>query len=70
MGICFCRFLLAAAILVIALVAWGSSWAKIAVIIGAALLAVAGLGYRTCCCRGRQEEVAEATPPRSSPSTD
>jgi hypothetical protein len=70
MGICFCRFLLAAAVLVIALVAWGASWAKIAVIIGAALLAIASLGYKTCCCRMRQEGAAEITHPPSSPSTD
>lgn len=70
MGICFCRFLLAAAVAVIALVAWGTSWGKIAVIIGAILLAIASLSYRACCCRVGQGKAADVTPPPSSPAAD
>ena len=38
MKLCFCRFLLAVAIVVIAIFFWQASWAKIVVIIGAGSL--------------------------------
>ena len=62
MNVCVCRFLLAAAILVIALVAWGASWAKIVIVVGAALLAITSLAYKTCCC-GKRREGTQASPP-------
>jgi len=70
MNICVCRFLLAAAILVIALVAWGTSWAKIVIIVGAALLVITSLAYSTCCCRLGRERAAEAPPSGAPPATD
>jgi hypothetical protein len=64
MKLCFCRFLFAAAIIVIALVWWPASWAKIVVIIAAVLLAIMSLFYQKCFCRAKKAEpVAEAPPP-------
>ena len=54
-SVCFCRFLLAVAILVVSLVWWATSWAQIVVAIAAALLAIMSLFYNSCCCRGKQE---------------
>ena len=51
MKVCFCRTLLAIAIIVIALFFWTATWAKIAIIAGAGLLALTSLFYKTCCCR-------------------
>ena len=45
MKLCFCRFLLAVAIVVIAIFFWEASWAKIVLIIAAALLAILSLFY-------------------------
>jgi len=61
MSICFCRFLLALATVVVALVWWPTTWAKIAIIVAAGLLAITSLSYNSCCCRMRQEKAAEAT---------
>jgi chromate transport protein ChrA len=65
MKLCFCRFLLAAAILVIALFFWQASWAKIALIIAAGLLAFLSLFFNVCCCRMKKE--AKVEPPPAPP---
>ncbi len=51
MKLCFCRFLLAAAIVVLALIWVPTLWAKWVIVIAAALLAIMSLFYQTCCCR-------------------
>lgn len=49
MKLCFCRFLLAAGIVVVALI-WGPAmWAKWVIVAAAALLAIMSLFYNVCC---------------------
>ena len=55
MKFCFCRFLLAIAVLVITIVWWPAAWAKIVIIIAEALLAIMSLFYDKCCCRKGKE---------------
>ena len=51
MKLCFCRLILAVAIVVLAIV-WGPAmWAKWVIVIAAALLAIMSLFYDKCCCR-------------------
>jgi len=57
MKICFCRVLLAVAIAAIALFWWPAGWARIAIIIAAGLLAVAGLFPAACCCMKQEKPV-------------
>ncbi len=61
MKLCFCRFLLAAAIVVLAIVWWPLAWAKWAIVAAGAVLAIMSLFYQTCCCRslGKGEEGAK-----------
>jgi hypothetical protein len=54
MKLCFCRFLLAAAIVVIALVWLPAAWAKWAIVVAAAVLAVMSLFYKKCFCQDRK----------------
>ncbi|MFC2170317.1 hypothetical protein ACFLRM_07165 [Acidobacteriota bacterium] len=63
MKVCFCRFLFSVAIIVIALVFWTASWAKIVIVIAAALLAIMSLFYKTCCCRAKGEESCGTSAP-------
>lgn len=69
MKVCFCRFLLAVAIIVIALLFWTASWAKIAIIAAAVLLAITALFYKSCCCAMKKgkpaDTVAIPAPPTS-----
>jgi len=51
MKLCFCRFILAAAVVVLAISSWPAVWAKWVIIIAAAILAIMSLFYQTCCCR-------------------
>jgi hypothetical protein len=51
MKLCFCRFLLAVAIVVLAVFFWPATWAKWVIVIAAAILAIMSLFYQTCCCR-------------------
>lgn len=51
MKLCYCRFLLALAIVVLALFWWPIAWAKWVIIVAAAILAIMSLFYQTCCCR-------------------
>jgi hypothetical protein len=49
MKLCLCRFILAVAILVIALI-WGPTmWAKWVIVAAAAILAIMSLFYNVCC---------------------
>ncbi len=51
MKLCFCRFLLAVGIVVLAIVWWPEAWARWIIILAAALLAIMSLFYNVCCCR-------------------
>ncbi|HSA95478.1 MAG TPA: hypothetical protein VLJ16_05475 [Acidobacteriota bacterium] len=51
MKLCFCRFILAAGLVVLALFFWPAAWAKWVIVIAAAILAIMSLFYQTCCCR-------------------
>ncbi len=55
MSVCFCRFLLAAAIVVLTLFFLPAPWAKWVIVIAGALLAIMSLFYNTCCCRGMKK---------------
>jgi hypothetical protein len=57
MKLCFCRFLLAAAIVVIAVFFLDQSWAKLVLIIAGALLAIMSLFYQKCLCAGKEKPV-------------
>jgi chromate transport protein ChrA len=67
MKLCFCRFLLAIAIVVIAIFFWEASWAKIVLIIAAGLLAFLSLFFNVCCCRMKKEAPAEPPAPPAEP---
>jgi hypothetical protein len=58
MKLCFCRFLLAVAVVAIAVFWWPASWAKWAIVAAAAILAIMSLFYQTCCCRMKKAEKA------------
>lgn len=60
MKICFCRFLLAAAIIVLAIFWWPQVWVQWVVIGLAVLLAITSLFYKTCCCAERLKAKEEA----------
>lgn len=51
MKLCFCRFILAAAIVVLAIFWWPLKWAKWAIVAAGAILAVMAIFYQACCCR-------------------
>jgi VIT1/CCC1 family predicted Fe2+/Mn2+ transporter len=55
MKLCFCRFLLAAAIVVIAVFFLDATWAKLALIIAGALLVLMSLFYKKCFCAGKDK---------------
>jgi hypothetical protein len=59
MKLCFCRFLLALGIVVLAVFFWSAPWAKIIIIIAGALLAIMSLFYNVCCCRMKKEAAAK-----------
>jgi hypothetical protein len=61
MKFCFCRFILAVAILVLAIVWWPASWAKLVIIIASILLALMSLFYNKCCCRKEKESCKETS---------
>ena len=54
MKFCFCRFILAAGIVVLNLVWFPANWAKIVTIIAAALLALMSINL-VCCCQKKKE---------------
>jgi hypothetical protein len=70
MKLCFCRFLFAVAIILIALIWWPAAWAKIVIIIAAAILALASLFYQTCCCRMKGTKPAAVSPPSTPPQEE
>jgi len=51
MKLCFCRFALAVAIVVLAIFWWPLSWAKWVIVAAGAILAVMSLFYKSCCCQ-------------------
>ncbi|MFC2161440.1 hypothetical protein ACFLRX_07300 [Acidobacteriota bacterium] len=55
MKLCFCRFLMAAAIIVLALVWWPAVWAKWVTVAAAGILAVMSLFYKSCCCADKKK---------------
>ncbi len=50
MSICFCRFILAAVIAVLAIFWWPATWVQWVVIVAAIILAIMSLFYKSCCC--------------------
>jgi hypothetical protein len=54
MKICFCRLILA--IVIIALIWWNPSWAKIAITVAAAIIALMSLSGSSCCCDSKKCE--------------
>ena len=48
---CYCRFILSVAIVVMALVFLPADWAKWVIVVAGALLAIMSLFYKKCCCR-------------------
>lgn len=59
MKLCFCRFLLALGIVVLAIFFFGEPWAKWVIVIAGALLAIMSLFYNVCCCRMKKEAAAK-----------
>lgn len=55
MKLCFCRFFLAAAIVVLAIFFWPAAWAKWVIVALGAILAIMGLFYQACCCRSMKK---------------
>lgn len=55
MKLCFCRFILAAAVAVLAVFFWPAMWAKWAIVAAGAILAIMSLFYQTCCCQGTKK---------------
>ena len=53
MSLCFCRFLLAAAIVVMALFFLPADWAKWVIVAAGTLLAIMSLFYNKCCCASK-----------------
>jgi len=49
MKLCFCRFLLSAGILVVALVWWPEMWAKWVIVVAGGLMAILSLFFNFCC---------------------
>lgn len=56
MNLCFCRFIMAAGILVLSIFFYAHGWAKIVIIILAAILTIMSFFYNTCCCRKKKED--------------
>jgi membrane protein YdbS with pleckstrin-like domain len=59
MKLCFCRFLLALGIVVLAIFFFGEPWAKWVIVAAGAILAIMSLFYNVCCCRMKKEAVAK-----------
>jgi hypothetical protein len=55
MSLCFCRFLFAAAIVVLAIIWWPAVWAKWVIVALGAILAIMSLFYKKCFCAGKKE---------------
>lgn len=60
MKLCFCRFLFAAAIILIAIIWWPAAWAKWVIIIAAALLAIMSLFFSKCFCQDMKQKKEES----------
>jgi low affinity Fe/Cu permease len=60
MKLCFCRFLLTVAVVVLAIFWWPAMWAKWVIVAAAAILAIMSLFYQTCCCRSMKKAEAGA----------
>ena len=54
MNLCYCRFVLAALVIVFAW--WNVSWAPIALTVIGAILAIMALSHNKCCCCKHKEE--------------
>jgi len=58
MKLCFCRFILSMAVVVLAVFFWPATWAKWVIVAAAAILAIMSLFYQTCCCRSLKKAEA------------
>lgn len=54
MKLCFCRFLMAAAIVVLAIFWWPAVWAKWVILAAGAILAIMSLFYQKCFCQDKK----------------
>lgn len=54
MKLCFCRFLLALGVIVLAVFWWPESWAKWVIVAAGAILAIMSLFYNKCCLHKKQ----------------
>lgn len=59
MKLCFCRFLLALGIVVLAIFFFGEPWAKWVIVAAGVILAIMSLFYNVCCCRMKKEAAAK-----------
>lgn len=59
MKLCFCRFLMAAAIIVLAIVWWDAAWAKWVIVAAAGVLAIMSLFYKSCFCSDKKKAAEE-----------
>ena len=59
MSICFCRTIMALAVVVLAIFFWPALWAKWVIVALGALLAIFSLFYKKCCCASGKEKKAE-----------
>jgi hypothetical protein len=55
MNICFCRTIMALAVVVLAIFFWPAVWAKWVIVALGALLAIFSLFYKKCCCASKKE---------------
>ncbi len=59
MKLCYCRFLMAAAIIVLAIFWWPAVWAKWIIIAAAGILAIMSLFYKSCFCADKKKAAEE-----------
>jgi len=59
MKLCFCRFLLALGVVVLAVFFFGEPWAKWVIVAAGAILAIMSLFYNVCCFRMKKEAAAK-----------
>jgi hypothetical protein len=55
MTFCFCRFVLAAAVIVMAIFFWPATWAKWVTVGAGGILVIMSLFYKTCCCKDKKK---------------
>ncbi len=59
MKLCYCRFLMAAVIIVLAIVWLDTSWAKWVIVASAGVLAIMSLFFKSCFCTDKKKPAEE-----------